>query len=134
MNISSGRIMANIVFSVNSAKFPAWITVVGMPASLEACSTFAFATIQGMRIPCSEYRRQKSEGEKSWTLVLGMAFTKPYCLSVPSSPTRELGRLLTWIRKYTECAVAVTYITMSMSCKALTKASSSRTSTSIFLT
>ena len=90
INIRSGRLTTDGVLKVNSAKFPTWMTVVGIPASLEAFSMFAFAFIQGMRIPCSQYRRQKSEGEKSWTLVLGMAFTKPYCLSVPSSPTREL--------------------------------------------
>lgn len=90
INIPSGRLMTDVVLKVNSAKFPTWMTEVGIPASLEAFSTLAFAFIQGMRIPCSQYRRQKSEGEKSWTLVLGMAFTKPYCLSVPSSPTREL--------------------------------------------
>lgn len=90
IDIPSGLLTTDSVLKVNSAKFPTWMTVVEIPASLEAFSTFAFAFIQGMRIPCSQYRRQKSEGEKSCTLVLGMAFTKPYCLSVPSSPTREL--------------------------------------------
>ena len=90
INIVSDLLMTDSVFKVNSAKFPTWITEVGIPASFEAFSTFAFAFIQGMRIPCSQYRRQKSEGQKSWTLVLGIAFTKPCCLSVPSSPTREL--------------------------------------------